>query len=295
MTAEASTAASAAASAALAPRGMAGFLRALTGDPRAALGLGMVGVVAVFALGAPVLSPFAPDQPDFVNILAPPSAGHWLGTDELGRDVLSRIIHGARTSLAVGALSVVVAAFAGTVAGLVAGYFGKLADALIMRVMDIVFAFPSILLALAIAAVLGPSLTNAVLAISVVNLPVFARIARAQTLIVRQLEFVEAKRALGFGTANILGRTILPNILAPIIVQGSLLFASAIITESYLSFLGLGAQPPTATWGNMLRNAIGFMELAPWLAVFPGAAIFLTVLGCNLLGDGLRDRFDPRD
>jgi peptide/nickel transport system permease protein len=164
-----------------------------------------------------------------------------------------------------------------------------------MRVMDVVFAFPSILLALAITAVLGPSLTNAVLAIAIVNLPVFARVARAQTLVVRQLEYVEAKRALGFGTPNILLRTVLPNILAPVIVQGSLLFASAIITESYLSFLGLGVQPPTPSWGNMLRNAIGFLELAPWLAWFPGAAIFLTVLGCNLLGDGLRDRFDPRD
>jgi peptide/nickel transport system permease protein len=271
------------------------MLRATTADPRAALGLGLVGLAAAAALLAPLIAPYGPDMPDFVNTLAPPSRLHWLGTDELGRDALSRIIYGAQTSLFVGALSVVVAAFAGTALGLVAGYFGRFIDAVIMRVMDVVFAFPSILLALAITAVLGPSLNNAVLAIAVVNLPVFARIARAQTLVVRELEFVEAKRALGFGTSNILFRTILPNILAPVIVQGSLLFASAIITESYLSFLGLGVQPPTATWGNMLRNAIGFMELAPWLAVFPGAAIFLTVLGCNLLGDGLRDRFDPRD
>jgi peptide/nickel transport system permease protein len=177
----------------------------------------------------------------------------------------------------------------------VAGYFGRLPNTLIMRVMDVVFAFPSILLALAIAAVLGPSLVNAVLAIAIVNLPVFARIARAQTLVVSQLDYVEAKRALGFGTTNILLRTIMPNMLAPIIVQGSLLFAAAIITESYLSFLGLGAQPPTPTWGNMLRNAIGFLDLAPWLAWFPGAAIFLTVLGFNLLGDALRDFFDPRN
>jgi peptide/nickel transport system permease protein len=267
----------------------------MTRDPRAALGLGLVVLAAIAALGAPLIAPYAPDFPDFVNTLSPPSAAHWLGTDELGRDVLTRIVYGARTSLFVGILSVVVAALAGTGLGLVAGYFGRWTEALIMRAMDVVFAFPSILLALAITAVLGPSLTNAVLAIAVVNLPVFARVARAQTLVVRQLEFVEAKRALGFRTANILLRTILPNILAPVIVQGSLLFASAIITESYLSFLGLGAQPPTATWGNMLRNAIGFMEQAPWLALFPGAAIFLTVLGCNLLGDGLRDRFDPRD
>lgn len=277
------------------PPGTAASLVALLQDPRAALGLGLVALASVAALSASLIAPYPPDLPDFINILAPPSTGHWLGTDELGRDVLARIIYGARTSLFVGILSVGVAALAGTALGLVSGYFGRFIDALIMRIMDVVFAFPSILLALAISAVLGPSLNNAVLAIAVVNLPVFARIARAQTLVVRELEFVEAKRALGFGTNNILLRTILPNILAPVIVQGSLLFASAIITESYLSFLGLGAQPPTATWGNMLRNAIGFMELAPWLAVFPGAAIFLTVLGCNLLGDGLRDRFDPRD
>ena len=281
--------------ASLHPPGTAASLCTLLRDPRAALGLGLVALASAAAVSAPVIVPYPPDLPDFINILAPPSTGHLLGTDELGRDVLARIIYGARTSLFVGILSVGVAALAGTALGLVSGYFGRLMDALIMRIMDVVFAFPSILLALAISAVLGPSLNNAVLAIAVVNLPVFARIARAQTLVVRELEFVEAKRALGFGTGNILLRTILPNILAPVIVQGSLLFASAIITESYLSFLGLGAQPPTATWGNMLRNAIGFMELAPWLAVFPGAAIFLTVLGCNLLGDGLRDRFDPRD
>ena len=277
------------------PSGIWPVLRALGTDPRAAVGLALVALASVMAVAAPGIAPFAPDLPDFVNILSPPSASHWLGTDELGRDVLSRIIFGAQTSLFVGILSVAAAAVAGTLLGLVAGYYSGVRDALIMRVMDVVFAFPSILLALAITAVLGPSLGNAVLAIAVVNLPVFARIARAQTLVVRQLEFTEAKRALGFGDGDILLRTILPNILAPIIVQGSLLFAAAIITESYLSFLGLGAQPPTATWGNMLRNAIGFMELAPWLAVFPGAAIFLTVLGCNLLGDGLRDRFDPRD
>ncbi|MEO7242539.1 MAG: ABC transporter permease [Variovorax sp.] len=271
------------------------LLRGLSADPRSAMGLILVGLAALAAVFAPILAPFDPNAPDFINVLAPPGAAHFFGTDELGRDVLSRIIHGSRASLFVGALSVVTAALVGTLAGLVAGYFGGAADALIMRAMDIVFAFPSILLALAITAVLGPSLTNAVLAIAVVNLPVFARLARAQTLVVSRLEFVEARRALGFGTGNILFRTILPNILAPLIVQGSLLFASAIITESYLSFLGLGAQPPTPTWGSMLRNAIGFLELAPWLAWFPGAAIFLAVLGYNLLGDGLRDRFDPRD
>jgi peptide/nickel transport system permease protein len=271
------------------------LLGRLTADPRSSIGLALVGLAVLAAVFAPLIALYDPELPDFVNILAPPTAVHPLGTDELGRDVLARIVYGSRASLFVGVLSVAAAALIGTLLGLVAGYFGRWVDALAMRAMDIIFAFPSILLALAITAVLGPSLTNAVLAIAVVNLPVFARLARAQTLVVRQLEYVEAKRALGFGTGHILVRTVLPNILAPLIVQASLLFASAIITESYLSFLGLGAQPPTPTWGNMLRNAIGFLELAPWLAWFPGAAIFLTVLGCNLLGDGLRDRFDPRD
>jgi peptide/nickel transport system permease protein len=270
-------------------------IHALVRDPRAAAGLVLVAVAALAALAAPLLAPYAPDEPDFVNILAPPSAAHLLGTDDLGRDVLSRIIYGAQASLFVGFLSVGAAGVAGTLLGLVAGYFGRAADGVIMRVMDVIFAFPSILLALAITAVLGPNLTNAVLAIAVVNIPVFARIARAQTLVVSRLEFVDAQRALGFRTSRIVLRTILPNITAPVIVQGSLLFASAIITESYLSFLGLGVQPPAPTWGNMLRTALGFLDLAPWLAWFPGAAIFLTVLGCNLLGDGLRDVFDPRN
>ena len=279
----------------VAPQRWRRLLYGLAADPRSAAGLVIVGLVAVAALIAPLIAPFDAEQPDFANILAPPGGGHLFGTDELGRDVLARLIYGSRASLFVGALSVVTAAVVGTLLGLVAGYFGRWVDALTMRTMDIIFAFPSILLALAITAVLGPSLGNAVLAIAVVNLPVFARLARAQTLVVSRLEFVEAKRALGFGNGHILLRTVLPNILAPLIVQGSLLFAAAIITESYLSFLGLGAQPPTPTWGNMLRNATGFLELAPWLAWFPGAAIFVTVLGCNLLGDGLRDRFDPRD
>lgn len=277
------------------PQGWRRILRGLAADPRSAAGLAVVSLAIITSVFAPLIAPVDPELPDFINILVPPDATHPFGTDELGRDVLSRIIYGARASLFVGVLSVVAAAVIGTLIGLVAGYFGRWVDALTMRVMDIVFAFPSILLALAITAVLGPSLTNAVLAIAVVNLPVFARLARAQTLVVSRLEFVEAKRALGFGSVDILLRTVLPNILAPLIVQGSLLFASAIITESYLSFLGLGVQPPTPTWGNMLRNAIGFLELAPWLAWFPGIAIFLIVLGSNLLGDGLRDRFDPRD
>jgi len=272
-----------------------GFARKLVADPRSATGVVLVGLALVMALAAPLIATHDPNIPDFIATLSPPSAKHLFGTDDLGRDTFSRVIYGARASIVVGVLSVVAAFMLGTATGLVAGFFGGWIDAVIMRVMDVIFAFPSILLALAITAVLGPSLTNAVLAIAVVNLPVFARIARAQTLIVARLDFVEASRALGAGTARILFRTILPNIMTPVIVQGSLLFASAIITESYLSFLGLGVQPPTPTWGNMLRNAIGFLDLAPWLACFPGLAIFLIVLGFNLLGDGLRDKLDPRD
>ncbi|KAA2235920.1 ABC transporter permease [Salinarimonas soli] len=267
----------------------------LLGRPRAAMGVLLVGLACLCAIAGPFLWPLDPNAPDFAAILSPPGPGHPFGTDDLGRDVLARILNGSSASLLVGLVSVAGALLAGTLIGLVAGYFGGWADTLLMRMMDVIFAFPSILLALAITAVLGPSLGNAVLAIAVVNLPVFARIARAQTLVVGQLDFVEARRALGFGTADILLRTVLPNITAPLIVQGSLLFASAIITESYLSFLGLGVQPPTPTWGNMLRTAISFLDLAPWLAWFPGIAIFVTVLGFNLLGDALRDLFDPRE
>lgn len=272
-----------------------GGVVAMLRNRRAAAGFALVGLAVAAALLAPVLTPYAPNEPDFLAVLSGPSLQHPLGTDDLGRDVLTRVFHGARVSLVVGVFSVLSALIAGTVLGAAAGYAGSWADAVIMRVMDVIFAFPSVLLALAIAAVLGPSLINAIIAISVVNLPVFARIARAQTMVVRSLDFVEAKRALGFGPVDILFRTILPNIAAPLIVQGSLLFAAAIITELYLSFLGLGAQPPMATWGNMLRNSIAFLDLAPWLAWSSGMAIFLTVLGFNLVGDALRDFFDPRE
>lgn len=268
---------------------------ALLGNRRAGLGTLLVGTAVFAAIFAPLLTPYVPNKPDFASILASPSWAHPFGTDDLGRDMLTRVLYGARVSLLVGLMSVVSSLILGGLLGGIAGYAGRWVEAIIMRVMDVIFAFPSVLLALGIAAALGPSLTNAILAIAVVNLPVFARLARAQTLVVRNLDFVEAKRAMGFGPINILLRTILPNIAAPLIVQGSLLFAMAIITESYLSFLGLGAQPPTATWGNMLRNSIAFLELAPWMAWFSGLAIFFTVLGFNLLGDALRDLLDPRN
>ena len=269
-------------------------LRRLVRSPRAVFGGVLVALAILAAIFAPVLTPYGPNETDFVAVLQAPSGVHPLGTDDLGRDILTRVLFGARVSLIVGVVSVLASLVVGGLIGAVAGYAAGWTDTIIMRLMDVIFAFPSVLLALAITAVLGPSLGNAILAIAVVNLPVFARIARAQTMVVRSLDFVEAKRALGFGPVNILLRSILPNIAAPMLVQGSLLFAAAIITESYLSFLGLGAQPPTATWGNMLRDAIGFLEFAPWMAWFSGLAIFLTVLGFNVVGDAMRDHFDPR-
>lgn len=263
-------------------------------DPRAAIGLSVLLIVALAALIGPLIYPFDPIKPDYLATLSPPSAAHPMGTDDLGRDILARIISGARISLLVGSVSVGSAIFIGTSIGILAGFYGGWISMGLMRVMDVLFAFPSVLLALGITAALGPSLTNAMLAISIVYLPIFARLARAQTLIVRDQAFAEADRAMGFSDLSIMIHAILPNIMAPLIVQASLLFGDAIITESYLSFLGLGTQPPQPSWGAMLKNAIGFLTLAPWMAWFPGLAIFVAVLGLNLVGDGLRDRLDPR-
>lgn len=269
-------------------------LSKLKRDPRAMAGLAVVVFTVFLALFAPIIAPYAPDEPDFAATLSSPSAKHWFGTDELGRDTFSRIVYGARVSLLVGLVSVSGALAVGGGIGLLAGYLKGGWESILMRLMDVIFAFPSILLALAITAILGPSLTNAMIAISVVYVPIFARLARGQVLTVREQSYVEASHALGAGSATIMARHIAPNIVAPLIIQASLLFASAIITESYLSFLGLGIQPPMPSWGNMLKNAIGFLSLAPWMAWFPGLAIFVVVLGFNLLGDGLRDLFDPR-
>jgi len=258
-------------------------------------GLALVVLVVLTAAAGPLLLPFGPQTPDFAATLSPPSWRHPFGTDELGRDVLARIAAGAQVSLLVGVGSVGFALVFGSGAGLLAGFLGGWADRITMRCVDVLLAFPAILLALAITAALGASLFNVVLAIAAVNLPVFARVARAEAMALRGREFVLAMRAQGFPEGRILLGTVLPNASPPILVQASLLLASAIITESVLSFLGLGVQPPTPTWGNMLRNAVGFLGVADWLAWFPGAAIFLTVLGFNLLGDGLRDRLDPRN
>ena len=269
--------------------------RRLLRDPRAVAGLVLIGLAVLGALLAPLLPLPGPEAPDFLATLAPPGGAHQLGTDDLGRDTLSRILAGARVSLLVGLASVAAALVIGGTLGLLAGFLGGWVDTLVMRVMDVLLAFPGILLALGVTAALGASLGNTVIAIAAVNLPVLARVARGQALALRGLDYVKAQEALGFGSMTILWRAVLPNALSPILVQASVLLASSIITESYLSFLGLGVQPPVPSWGNMLRDAIGFLDQAPWLAWFPGLAIFLTVLGFNLLGDGVRDRLDPRD
>jgi len=273
---------------------MTGWWRLLS-EPRSAIGVALVSAIFLLALLGPVLSPYGSDTPDFLATLAAPSHAHWLGTDDLGRDVLARIMTGARVSLVVGLVSVGAALLLGASLGLMSGFLGGWTDGVVMRCMDVLLAFPGILLALAITAALGSSLVNTVLAIAIVNLPVLARVARGQALAIRRLDYVSAERALGFGEWTILRRCILPNSLSPLLVQASVLLASSIITEAYLSFLGLGVQPPTPSLGNMLHDAIGFLDQAAWLAWFPGIAIFGTVLGFNLLGDALRDRLDPRD
>ncbi|MDI7247670.1 MAG: ABC transporter permease [Bacillota bacterium] len=254
----------------------------------------LVFVLAIIAVAAPLVAPYDPLAPSLEDRLSPPSAAHWLGTDDLGRDILSRIIFGARVSLQVGILAVALALVAGTFLGIVAGYYGGRADNLIMRVMDVMLAFPSVLLAIAIVAIMGPSLGNAMIAIGIVSIPVYARIVRSSTLQVKANEYVEAARALGSSDARVIFRHVLPNCMAPLIVQGTLGVATAILDAAGLSFLGLGAQPPTPEWGAMLSGGRAFLRIAPWVTAFPGIAIVLLVMGFNMFGDGLRDALDPR-
>jgi peptide/nickel transport system permease protein len=260
----------------------------------AGFGLAVFVALCLAAAAADLVAPYRPASQDYTAVLAAPSAAHWMGTDEMGRDVLSRVLHGSRVSLAVGLLSVGLAVAAGVGIGLCAGFRGGWIDEGLMRLVDAIYSFPALLLALAIAAALGPSLLNAVAAIAVVYTPSFARLVRGQVLTVRERDFVSAARALGSGSLRVMLRHIWPNVTAPIVVQASLSVSFAIITEAALSFLGVGVRPPTAAWGSMLRNGYPYMEQAPWLAFFPGAAIFIAVLGLNFLGDGLRVALDPR-
>jgi peptide/nickel transport system permease protein len=262
---------------------------------RAALiGLIIVIIYLIIALFAGSLAPYSPVEQNPQDRLQAPNAAHWLGTDEFGRDILSRLMHGATNSLQVSVFSVAVACLIGTALGMAAGYIGGLIDIIIMRVMDLLFAFPAILLALFIVTALGPGARNTILAIAIVYTPIFARVARGPVLAIKVKEFVQAALSLGARHPRILWRHILPNITAPIIVQVSLALSWAMLTEAGLSFLGLGTIPPNPSWGSMLSDARLLMELAPWTAIFPGLAIMFGVLGFNLLGDGLRDILDPR-
>lgn len=260
----------------------------------AVTGLVILVLLILVAIFAPALAPYSINEVDIPNRLSGPSALHWFGTDDLGRDVFSRVIIAARVSLQVGFIAVGIAVAIGVPVGLIAGYYGGWADSILMRLMDILFSIPAIVLAIAILAALGPDITNAMVAIGVVYTPIFARITRGSVLSLRQAVFVTAARSLGAADIRILRSHILPNVIAPIIVQTSLSLAFAILAEAALSFLGLGVQPPAPAWGRMLSEAQGFLQQAPWMAIFPGAAIFLTVFAFNAFGDGLRDALDPQ-
>ena len=247
------------------------------------------------AVFAPLIAPFDPVKPNFLLVRKPPTALNWFGTDEIGRDVFSRLVWGARASLLAGCASVLIAVSVGLPLGVLAGFSGGWIDAVISRCTEALLACPFLILAIALAAYLGPSLTNAMIAIGVAQTPFFIRLARGQTLQVKTEDYVEGARAVGVSKLGIAWRYILPNIAAPVLVQATLTIAAAIIAEASLSFLGLGQQPPAPSWGSMLNIAKNFMEQAPWMAIYPGLAIFLAVLGFNLTGDGLRDAFDPRE
>jgi peptide/nickel transport system permease protein len=269
-------------------------LRRLVRRRAALIGLAVVVLFVALAVAAPIVAPYDPLATDWRAVRKPPSAHHLFGTDELGRDVLARVIWGARASLMAGLVSVSIALAVAVPLGLVSGYLGGLVDGLVMRIIDAMLAIPFLILAIALAAFLGPNLSNAMIAIGVVQTPIFTRLTRGQVLAIKHEDYIEAARAVGNPHRRILLRHILPNILAPIVVQATLAIAAAVIAEASLSFLGLGQQPPTPSWGSMLNTASHFLSQAPWMAMWPGLAIFSLVLSFNVLGDGLRDALDPR-
>ena len=268
--------------------------RLLLRNPVTVVSAAVLGVVVFVAVTATWIAPFGVNDVDVPNALRPPGGEHWFGTDELGRDVLSRVLVATQASMRVAVVSVAFAVVVGVAVGVIAGYRGSWVDTVFMRVIDVMFAFPVLLLALAVVAILGPGTTTTILAIGIVYTPIFARVARASTLGVRVEPYVQMSRAMGSGSLYILGRHIVPNIAGPLIVQTSLSLAFAILSEAALSFLGLGIQPPQPSLGRMIFDSQGFVTMAWWMAVFPGAAIFVIVLAFNLVGDGLRDVLDPK-
>jgi ABC-type dipeptide/oligopeptide/nickel transport system permease subunit len=251
-------------------------------------------VAVLVALGAPLLAPYDPLAQDLGNTLARPGRAHLLGTDHVGRDVMSRVIWGTRVSLVAGFASVAIATLVGSLLGVLAGYVGGRADGLVMRTMDAVLSFPPLVLALALGAVLGAGLTGVLIALGVVYTPTFARLMRGQVLSITAREYVDSARALGAPGWRIAWRHVLPNAAAPIVVQASLSVAFAVLAEASLSFLGLGIQPPGASWGSMINTGRGYLQQAPWIVFGPGAALFVTVVGLNFVGDAIRDALDPR-
>ena len=280
------------------PRAQAGpwrrALRRLLRRRPAVVGLAVVGLFIALALLAPWIAPHDPVATSWGAIRKAPSVAHWFGTDDIGRDVLSRVIFGTRASLLAGVVSVSISLLLGVPIGLAAGFIGGLVDALISRLTDAFLAVPFLILAIALAAFLGPSLTNAMIAIGVSATPIFVRLTRAQVINVKVEDYVEAARALGNPPWRVAIRHVMPNVTAPLIVQATLAIAAAVIAEASLSFLGLGQQPPEPSWGSMLNTAKNYVDQAPWMAVWAGLAIFLLVLAFNLVGDGLRDALDPR-
>jgi ABC-type dipeptide/oligopeptide/nickel transport system permease subunit len=258
------------------------------------LGILIVLLVVVMAMAADYITPYDPADQDYNAILQPPDADHWLGTDDVGRDVYGRIVYGARVSLLVGLASVLFAVAWGVPMGLAAGFWGGWVDSILMRITDALWSFPGLILALAVAAALGPGLNNVVFAVGIVSVPMFSRLVRGEALAVRERDFFLAAHALGAGPVRMMVRHLLPNVIAPVIVQASLNVSLAIITEASLSFLGLGVAPPTPSWGSMLRTGYGYIDRAWWISVFPGLAMFLAVVGLNVLGDALRLVLDPR-
>lgn len=270
------------------------MLRTFSSNKLTGLGAAIFLLVALAAIFAPLLSGHDPIEQNILDRLEGPSAEFWMGTDAYGRDIYSRLLYGARISLAIGGMAILSAMVIGSAIGIVAGYYGGKTDVVIMQIMDVLLAFPTLILGLIIVAMLGPSMQNMVIAISLTAIPPFARIARAPTIVVKERDFIEACRALGYGDLRIMVYHILPNVLSDILVMASLWLATAIRVEASLSFIGLGVKPPTATWGGMIREGFENILDNPWLSIFPGLAILLVVFSLNLLGDGLRDAIDPK-